>query len=325
MDHHYKESLAIKYLSGEASITELEELKALLKSDAAFKKQFVELRDIWNVAHPNEYNSHKAFLRFKDRIKQSEIREKKSTSFQWLKYAAVAALIAISLLVGKMFLPSPQEELKYYTFQTIAGERQKVQLPDGTIVWLSGQTELTYTSAFNDMNRIVNLNGEAFFDVKHNAHKPFEVYSGNHVVKVLGTRFKLEARADASIVTTVLEEGKVQITIPERQLRCVLLPGQKSVYDKRLKELRKRIEPDMEKYTAITRGQLVFKDEPLHVLSERLEDWFGVTITVDSAIQDLRFTGTFENESIEDVLNILSMSNGIKFTRTNEAINITLN
>ncbi len=325
MDQYQREKLMVKYLSGEASISELKQLKALLKTDQSLRKQFVELQDIWNAAHPDEFDSQRAFLRFKQQISHQPKETKKFIIPIWFKYAAIAAVVLVSFLIGHVLVTSEQSEVKYFSYETASGERKTVQLPDGTKVWLSGQTVLTYASDYNGINRCVKLNGEAFFDVMHNAHKPFEVYSGTHIVKVLGTRFKLEARSDESWVTTVLEEGKVEVTILEKQLKCILLPGQKSIYDKKLKELQKRVEPNIEQYTALTKGQLVFNDEPLHILAQRLEQWYGVSITVDAAVKDLRFTGTFEKESIDDVLNILSMSKDINYTRVDGTINITLN
>lgn len=325
MDQYQREKLMVKYLSGEASISELKQLKALLKTDQSLRKQFVELQDIWNAAHPGEFDSQRAFLRFKQQISHQPKETKKFIIPIWFKYAAIAAVVLVSFLIGHVLVTSDQSEVKYFSYETAPGERKTVQLPDGTKVWLSGQTVLTYASNYNGINRCVKLNGEAFFDVMHNAHKPFEVYSGTHIVKVLGTRFKLEARSDESWVTTVLEEGKVEVTILEKQLKCILLPGQKSIYDKKLKELQKRVEPNIEQYTALTKGQLVFNDEPLHILAQRLEKWYGVSITVDAAVKDLRFTGTFEKESIDDVLNILSMSKDINYTRVDGTINITLN
>ncbi len=325
MDQYQREKLMVKYLSGEASISELKQLKALLKTDQSLRKQFVELQDIWNAAHPDEFDSQRAFLRFKQQISHQPKETKKFIIPIWFKYAAIAAVVLVSFLIGHVLVTSDQSEVKYLSYETAPGERKTVQLPDGTKVWLSGQTVLTYASDYNGINRCVKLNGEAFFDVMHNAHKPFEVYSGTHIVKVLGTRFKLEARSDESWVTTVLEEGKVEVTILEKQLKCILLPGQKSIYDKKLKELQKRVEPNIEQYTGLTKGQLVFNDEPLHILAQRLEKWYGVSITVDAAVKDLRFTGTFEKESIDDVLNILSMSKDINYTRVDGTINITLN
>ncbi|WP_439184987.1 FecR family protein [Carboxylicivirga taeanensis] len=322
MNHTQKEALAIKYLSGESTLAELEQLKALLKEDAEFRKHFIELRDTWNAANPAEFNSRDAFEVFKKRIEGKKVHHPKSIKFGWLKFAA-AAVIAATLLVGKFILPESKSEILHYTHQTAAGERKSIELPDGTNVWLNGNTVLSYTSDFNQLGRNVKLSGEAFFEVQHNASQPFKVYSDNHVVEVLGTRFKLEARKELPVIKTVLEEGKVQVTVPAKQQYCILLPGQKSEYHKERNELQKTTAGEMAQYTALTKGQLVFKDEPLGSLATRLENWYGVSIEVDTAIEGLRFTGTFENESIHEVLKILSMPNGLKYSITNKQVKIS--
>ncbi|MCG8581457.1 MAG: DUF4974 domain-containing protein, partial [Bacteroidales bacterium] len=165
--------------------------------------------------------------------------------------------------------------------------------------------------------------GEAFFDVKHKKDLSFKVKSGVHTITVLGTRFNV--KANERIVETVLEEGKVQINVDANNQQCQLLPGQKSEFDIYGNKLIKSDEPFVAIYTAITKGQLVFKNEAFSKLAPRLEQWYGVNIILDDAVKDLRFTGTVENESIGDILNIMAMSNNIRFTQTNDTITITQN
>lgn len=321
-NNKYNERLIFRYLSGEASSEECEELKALLNEDVSFRKHFIEIRDIWNVSNANQFDATGAFNRFQERIHNNK---PKTNRFVWLKYASVAASILIVFFIGKMSLSPETEELMKYSCSTEMGQRKLVLLPDSTQVWLGGETVLTYTSDFNKKLRKVSLSGEAFFDVTHQPDIPFVVISEDHAVKVLGTRFKLIAAKQSPVVETVLEEGKVHVSVCGKDLSCILMPGQKSVFNKKEKNLHKIEEPNMAVYTAITQGQLIFRNEPLSVLSKRLEKWYGVDIELQDEVKGLRFTGVIENESLEDILNIMAMSNGIQFTKLNGTIHITIN
>ncbi|MCT4590869.1 MAG: DUF4974 domain-containing protein [Carboxylicivirga sp.] len=322
----YNHQLIVRYLSGEASNEERMELKELLANDESLKSHFIEVRDLWNLSNAKQFDAGKAFGDFQHRIKDSENHPiKKLNRYSWLKYVAAAASVLIVLMVGKMRLSPDVEELKSYSYATEKGQRKIIVLPDSTKIWLGSETVLSYTSDFKTKSREVRLSGEAFFDVTHQADKPFVVVSGQHHVKVLGTRFKLNAIKNSPFVETVLEEGKVQVYVPGKDLNCILEPGQKSVFNKIEESLKSSTEPNICVYTAITKGQLVFKNEPLGALSKRLEKWYGVEIVVDESVEKLRFTGVIDQESLEDILKIMAMSNGIHYKETKGTIQITQN
>ncbi|TRX71472.1 FecR family protein [Carboxylicivirga sp. M1479] len=316
--------LIFKYLSGEASVTELQDLKASMESDATLKKRFVEIRDIWNVSHPQDFDSSLAFDKFKQQIAEDGHKKLFEIS-SWVKWVGVAASLVVMLYIGKLITTINEPDLKYYSYQTGKGERQMIYLLDSTQVWLAAETKLTFNSDYNKGNREISLNGEAFFDVSHNKQMPFVVKTGQHNVRVLGTRFNLLARSSYPVIETILEEGKVQVDINDVNSQCLLKPGQKSVYDKEKQVLKVQEEVDMSVYTAVTKGQLVFKNESLLTLKKRLETWYGLSIEVSDEVSDLRFTGVIENESVEDVLDIMVMSNGIRYKSEQNVIVITAN
>ncbi|WP_430813109.1 FecR family protein [Carboxylicivirga sp. RSCT41] len=321
-DNEYIEHLIIKYLSEEATEEERHELKGLVESDKEVRKQFVDIRDIWNVSDSSEFDAAGAFTRFKKQIRSEEPKGKQR-SIAWLKYAGIAASLIIMLMLGKYFSTVNEPTVQFYSYETKAGERKLLTLPDSSKVWMHANSVLTYSMGFNSTERKVTFKGEAFFDVAHNASLPFEVESGLHTITVLGTRFNV--KANERVVETVLEDGKVQINVDSNNQQCQLLPGEKSEFDMHSKLLVKVKEPHMDVYTAIIKGQLVFKNEAFSKLAPRLEQWYGLTIKLDDDVRDLRFTGTIDNESIDDVLNIMAMSNNIKYTKTNDTISITKN
>jgi ferric-dicitrate binding protein FerR (iron transport regulator) len=322
IENDYIERLIVKNLAGEASLIEKQELKRLMDDDQKIRKQFIDRRDVWNLSNSQEFNSQQAFSKFKERIYQDK-KLGRIRRLNWLKYAGIAASLILMVMVGQYLSSDTESVVEYHSFVTQDGERKLATLPDSTKVWLYGNTKLSYTSNFNNSERNVIFEGEAFFDVAHNADLPFKVMSGSHTITVLGTRFNV--KANEKVVETVLEEGKVQINVDNNNQQCQLTPGQKSAFDICNNRLTKMDEPVINIYTAITKGQLVFKNEELSSLSPRLEQWYGIQIKLDDDVKNLRFTGTIEKESINDVLNILAMSNNIKFTRINDTITITQN
>lgn len=321
-EQDYIERLIIKNLAGEESAIERQELKHLLENDENIRKQFIEIRDVWNISNSKEFDSAKAFSKFKQRIttNQNKVRTRRIT---WYKYAGVAASLIIMLVVGRYISTDNEPLPKYYSYKTQPGERKLATLPDSSKIWLNGNTSLSFSSDFNKTERKVIFNGEAFFDVEHNTSLPFKVESGGHTITVLGTRFNV--KANELVVETVLEDGRVQIDVKSDNQQCQLSPGQKSEFDIQSKRLKKMEEPDFEVYSAITRGQLVFKDEKLSDLAPRLEVWYGIHLKLNDEVRNLRFTGTIEKESIDDVLRIMAMSNTIKYTKVNKTITITQN
>ena len=177
-----KEFLIFRYLSGEANDAERQLIIELIESDPAFRKEFIETRDIWNLTGSHEFDSTKAFVRFSQKVKKNNHNQKVLNPNRkvWLKLASVAASFIIVFLLGKLFLANEENAITYYSYQTEVGERKLVFLPDSTQVWLNADTKLSYSSDYNKNNRRVKLSGEAFFDVRHNVKKPFVVMSGQH-------------------------------------------------------------------------------------------------------------------------------------------------
>ena len=326
-----RDVLIFRFLSGESSIEENEVLKQALSADEDFYRHYVELREVWYAAGVKEnaegFDVEHAISKFKRQTTEINTRKniRQFQIKQWMKVVSVAASLFILFFVGKYMFSIDEPEMKTYCYSTNKGERKVVFLPDSTKVWLSGETDLFFSSDYNLEEREVKLDGEAFFDVVKNKEKPFEVLSGNHSVTVLGTRFNVNARSVKSYIETVLEEGKVRVALLNNDEEYILMPGEKVVYNRLTQTIKTYENIDVSSYTSWTTGLLRFRNETLENLEERLERWYGVDIILeDEAVSALRFTGTIENESIEQLLSIMRMSNGINYTKKNESFLITL-
>jgi transmembrane sensor len=270
-------------------------------------------------------------------VRMQESREKKSKNFFYLLRisVAVAAALAIVLFGIKYAASSKKEHLKLFT--AAHGERKFFQLPDGSVVTLNGGSKLEIGDDFGISNRTINLEGEAFFDVKHNKKLPFIVHTPAMDVKALGTAFNVKAYPGDKFTETSLLRGLVEVTLNESNNRKMLLhPNEKVQWDQSDKspgnntasgEAKNSVSGDtdslLKKLVATDAGireiawkenKLIFENDSFEDIVPLLERWYGVKISIeDEAIRKYRFTGFFEKEELNTVLNLLQESRSFNY------------
>lgn len=202
----------------------------------------------------------------------------------------------------------------------------QVTLPDGTLVRLNANSSLTYQQNFGQNNRKVKLSGEGYFEVKKNTEKKFIVNTGYIDVTVLGTKFNLYAYEDKDIIEMALVEGHVNVSTsqPPYQTICVK-PNEKVTYNKYDNKL--NIEKTTTKIeTAWLNKELVFREEKLENVFQCLSRKFRVKFSIDSSVSvDDVYTGAFDDEKIEDILEVLKIHYGFNYTVKDGKINIRMN
>ncbi|MBR8535808.1 FecR domain-containing protein [Carboxylicivirga sediminis] len=205
---------------------------------------------------------------------------------------------------AKKELPSMMNTLKIPR----GGEYQLV-LPDGTQVWLNSDSELKFNVPFTGKERRVQLRGEAYFDVAHNANKPFIVESSGQSVEVLGTEFNISAYPEDLNIITTLVEGKVlveQLLDGQTAMHEYLEPNQQTVLNKETKNIFKH---DVETYlyTSWKEGRFKFDNEPLESFLTKVARWYDVDVFItDDSVKDIRFTGDLPRyKDMNNILNII--------------------
>lgn len=277
------------------------------------ESQIISARQI--ISEIETINSRAAFA-----LVQNRIQEK--TSYRQLlnTLSRVAAILFIPLLITSIWILSRQldsNSSQHYAFQEItspSGIRSQVLLPDGTKVWLNAESTLKFQVPFQGENRNVDLQGEAFFDVVKDPGKPFVVQTDKVKIKVLGTRFNCKSYAEDENVQVALEEGKIALNIPGSfgSSEKILHPGEFAVVGK--SNLQATItSEEIDKYIAWHTGKLVFSNSPMSEVAQMLERWYGIDVVVrDQEIMNYRFTTTFENESLFQVIELLGLSSPIR-------------
>ncbi|MCA1919518.1 MAG: FecR domain-containing protein [Flavobacterium piscis] len=198
----------------------------------------------------------------------------------------------------------------FNTLSTPTGGQYNIVLADGTKVYLNAVSSIKYPTQFNGDQRIVELDGEAYFEVAKNKNKPFIVKSGDQDIEVLGTHFNLHAYDNESVVKTTLLEGSVAVNYKNQ--KAILKPGQQSnVSDKFNKITIKQV--DTEAAIAWKNGRFKFDNADLKTVMRQLERWYGIKVEYRGDVSDVRFNGgTFMNKNLSEVLKVLELSN-IKF------------
>ena len=241
------------------------------------------------------------------RDRQSVQSRKKRTRVVFMELLRVAAVILVMFLVGGYIYVRKMEEIRLANnIVTVpVGQRVNLQLPDGTSVWLNASSEIIYPAYFSGSTREIHLNGEAYFEVEHNASKPFIVHTETFDIKVLGTKFNVEAYKGMEGFTTALMEGSVEVTDRKNKDKSVrLYPAQKVAF--RNGELCKSPIDNYDVYRW-REGLICFKETRFADLMRQLEKNYGVRILINNeAVKEKVFSGKFRTtDGIDNALRLL--------------------
>lgn len=208
----------------------------------------------------------------------------------------------------------------YYEVYSAADAITKVELADGTTVWLNHKSRLRYPARFEGDNRNVELTGEGYFDVVHNPDRPFIVSTETMDVIAHGTEFNVCAYPDDDRIEAMLVYGSIEIqrSVSGSKGREVasLKPSERIVYDKLSDEITSHLVDD-DRYYSWKYGKLVFENEPMDEVVKKLSRWFNVDITIeDPELNELTYTATFIDETLTQVMELLALATPIKYSIT---------
>lgn len=242
-------------------------------------------------------------------VKEIQIPRKKTTMRLWQNVAAVAAILAffVTLVANWSAIRNGDDPLKLTILSVPVNQKKKITLDDGSIVWINSSTEFKYPKKFNGRTREVYLSGEAYFDIHHNAAKPFIVHTGKVITTVLGTAFNINAHKDLSTVVVTVTRGKVSLADQDRLLGYIS-PNQQITYNIKEK-IERKIAIDAK--SIAWQGDLYFDDMTFEEAAGLLEQRFKVKITfTNSKVRNCRFSGTaLEGNNLDQVLKVICAFN----------------
>lgn len=240
------------------------------------------------------------------------------------KYISVASIVIIILLSGLLYniVDSKTEDTVYLVANSNTGNTNKVKLSDGSTVILNAGSTLYYPKEFNKRERLVKLEGEAFFDISKSKKKTFIVEAENIKIKVLGTKFNVKAYNTEDKITTTLVEGSVSFErFSEKGNAIIMKPNQQIVLDK-ISDSVILNEVDASLFSLWTDGIYSFSNMSFEDITKMLERGFNVDIQVESnSLKNEQFSGIFDNgESIEQILDLLLSYRPLTYKRENDKI-----
>jgi ferric-dicitrate binding protein FerR (iron transport regulator) len=219
--------------------------------------------------------------------------------------------------------PTKAEQIVYITKANPAGQKTTILLEDGSKVLLNAASTLNYPEHFSSAERRLQLQGEAFFEVAKDTHRPFTVVANGIATTALGTSFNIRAYEDEKTISIALATGKVQVDggMLDRG-NYELHPGESITYDKEEKNFKK--EPfDPKEQLAWKEGIIYFHDASFQQIINKLAQWYGVNFTVENHPgPSWKYTGEFNNENLENVLLSISYAKKFDFEINNDTVKI---
>ncbi|WP_114750091.1 FecR family protein [Pleomorphovibrio marinus] len=251
---------------------------------------------------------------------------------QFYKLLAILLLTFGLAICANLFFPSnlpqevePEAAVVFENHIAPPGVKSSFTLADGSKVMLNAGSSLRYIKGFESHQRVLELEGEAFFDVAKSPNRPFMVKSEGVTTTALGTSFNIKAYRGGTM-DIALVSGQVQVSIPLEENHLVSLQQGQGIRVNMSKKSVSKFEFDEDVLLAWTRKTIVFRQTPINEIKSTLENWFGVKITyVNRPENDLEISGRFTDQTLENVLKGLSHSARFDFRIVDDQVFLTFN
>lgn len=317
--------LFTKYLAVEISEEEKKILFNELDKNPDLRKQAAEIQNVstlFSLVQEGDTASEKQYRSF------LSMRNKRIVMLYARKISGYAAAILLSVLCTFMYMTFIGSEKKmitcYQEFVTPPGQRAKVHLTDGTIVWLNANSRLRYPEHFEKEKRVVELHGEAFFEVTKNKEKTFIVQTAKMDIQVTGTKFNVFAYDKEKFFVASLIEGGISVSNPDNPTSIYRLQPNQQITVSDTSFVINRFEDT--DFMLWKDGVFVFDDMPLDYIIRKLELYYDVSIVTDNKkLDNFRYTGKFrQRDGVESVLRKLQIVYPFTYQKDDEKNQITL-
>lgn len=303
-----------RYVEGNVTTEEAETVVDWLDADEKHVREFMSLHKLYDISVLNQ-------------SPRKHLRRHRSTPWRRLITELVRiAAIALLLIGGKFLFESlhhTETPLRYQTLYVPSGQRVELILPDSTKVWLNAHSRLVYPVTFQENGREVELDGEAYFDVRHNESSPFVVKTGKMDIRVLGTEFNVSAYSELPEFEIALLKGHIELKSKEVSRMYPMQAGEQ-VWYKEGRYVVSRIE-NMD-YFKWKEGLLCFNNQPIEEIIDKLCLYYDVRIEVGSqSFLKERYSGKFRvKDGVEQVLKVLQLEHTFTYTKDTESNRITI-
>jgi transmembrane sensor len=255
------------------------------------------------------------------------IKQNKQPIKRKFPFAKLAMAVSLLILTGigfsyyKKYKANPQNQLTEIT--TPYGQQSSFILPDSSIVYLNAGSKLKYPKHFPTNKRLIQLEGEAFFDVKHNPKQPFIIQTGNVNTTVPGTSFNVKAFPKESHITITVKTGKASVAFKESNRPAItnyLLPDQQLQINTETGEINKN-EINAEAISDWRNYRMVFYNTPLKEITSTIERTYKLDIELEApSLATIKITTAFNKTPIDQMLKTLATLTGSRYTKSNNTI-----
>jgi len=327
--HGIHEDLLVKYLLGETSPDDNARVEAWLAADPAnrhfynhFQLIWRESRHLYDNFNATDEQTDAAWQKFRQRVQrpthlqavkgasdpgQRPVRINRST---WTRVAAVFLLVAS--ITSILYLTRNAADRQFAATTTPLTDT----LPDGSLITLNKRSDISYPANFKKQ-RTVRLQGEAFFKIAPDKEKPFKVYTDNVTITVLGTSFNLRNKENTTEI--IVESGLIRVTDSLHDV--IVHPSEKLILHKGESSLTKE-GTTSQLYKYYRTKEFICDNTPLPQLAASLEEAYDVKIVIDPSLRNLQINTIFRNQSLDQILNIIQETFGIRATRSGSQITL---
>ncbi|MDW3646805.1 MAG: FecR domain-containing protein [Bacteroidia bacterium] len=315
-------SLLYKKLSGEIEPEEADELEKWITASSENKLIAEQIRIAWEespaLAAKPQVDLDQAFLELESKmdapIPIMGKSKKLAMRSRWMQIAAaITFLLAAAFLLSDFLSPTVE-------FKEIVNSRDsdmELELEDGSQITLRPNSKLKHPTQFSEDLREVQLEGEAFFEVEHNASRPFIIRTPGEKVQVLGTKFRVQALPGSTESIVQVESGKVSFEANGVEGKLILEAGEKGIFDKSEKSFEEISASNPNEMSWAT-AKFLFEDTKLSDVFDIISDHYGIEIIAEIEDIECSLTASFEDESIQDILESISEIFDISFEKVSE-------
>lgn len=316
--------LIARYLAGECNDDEKQQVLEWSKQHPDLMDEFTS---IWKQVPEKEFNPdvEQALQKVNNRIATTP--KNKSKKMFMLIGSLAAAVVAIFIIVNitgylSQNTSGSSSANSLLAVNTGINETTEYLLPDGSKVWLNQSSTIRYPEIFTGEAREIYLEGEAFFDIAPDANKPFIIHANNTQTKVVGTSFGIRAFKESDQVIVTVSTGIIKFSAEGKYDHIELRQGEQGICNTEKQQLEKNANPDPN-YLAWKTKILVFKQSSLSEVAKVIEDVYHTPVSVNSSVADLEITSTFDQLSINEVMQIIELTLGVKAENNKNGIVIS--
>lgn len=302
----------------------------MIQTNEELHQEFVSVQNLYALsaslpAADDEIRAIDKLLKFKQARKEEN--RKHLRIFKHIAgYAAAISLAILStwMIMDHQYNMAMTDQLAFDEFSTPSGQRAKIRLHDGTVVWLNARSSLRYPNRFLGDERKVELDGEAFFEVAHNEKSPFVVSTGKADIKVLGTKFNVFAYKERNEFVTALIEGSIKLYKPGQESSALFINPNECALLKDDHFIKSRI--NSIDFLLWKDGIYAFDDEPFSRIIAKLELYYDIKIDVrNKQLKGYKFSGKFrQRDGVENVLKTLQKIYKFSYMKDEESNKITI-